>query len=346
MVTHPGRNVGSRWPLGVEAAHPGDHLASDAGRHPLRHSPAPRRFALILFTKVPLAGFAKTRLGERLGHRTAAALAAALTRSCLAQAHAWLERVRRDEFVEAQVWIFYAVPPASSTSLPEAEAWLDGQVRQPYPDMRVHRQWSPGDAWEADSPSPPDTSPVSLSARLIHAFQRVARQQPPPDYLLVMGSDCPALTAAHLHAATALFTQSPAPDAVLGPALDGGYYLLGVRQPHGDAARWSRTLRAAFGPHQQFSSADVFTRTLASLQHAGLAVQVLPHVLPDVDEVRDLVHLPRSLLESLGVHREKGDESEAKAAPQERGGSASLMPWGVYGRSRSSNQRSPNNGSG
>eukprot|EP00166_Cyanidium_caldarium_P003659 ctg_3546.g603 len=269
----------------MEAAQPGDPLASDAGRRPLPRSSAPRRFALILFTKVPLAGFAKTRLGERLGHGTAAALAAALTRSCLAQAQAWWERMRRDESVDAQVWVFYAVPSASWTSLTEAEVWLDGQVRQPYPDMRVHRQWSPGDVWEADSPPPPDTSPVSLGARLIHAFQRVARQQPPPDYLLVMGSDCPALTAAHLHAAAAtFFTQSPSPDAVLGPALDGGYYLLGVRQPHGDAARWSRTLRAAFGPHQQFSSADVFTRTLASLRHADLAVQVLPHVLPDVDE--------------------------------------------------------------
>nr|VFJ51644.1 MAG: hypothetical protein BECKDK2373B_GA0170837_10342 [Candidatus Kentron sp. DK] len=47
---------------------------------------------------------------------------------------------------------------------------------------------------------------------------------------ILIGADCPSLTAWDLReAALALEADQ---DAVLGPALDGGYYLLGLRQTH------------------------------------------------------------------------------------------------------------------
>ena len=60
-----------------------------------------------------------------------------------------------------------------------------------------------------------------LGARMLAAFgERPA---------LVIGSDCPALTSAHLReAAAALVTH----DVVLIPAEDGGYVLIGARAPH------------------------------------------------------------------------------------------------------------------
>lgn len=46
---------------------------------------------------------------------------------------------------------------------------------------------------------------------------------------LVIGTDCPALTAEHLRAAAAALESS---DVVLIPAEDGGYVLIGVRAVH------------------------------------------------------------------------------------------------------------------
>ncbi|MSU50142.1 MAG: glycosyltransferase [Opitutus sp.] len=61
-----------------------------------------------------------------------------------------------------------------------------------------------------------------LSDAVAGAFGRGA------DSVLVVGGDCPDLNEAGLReAATALQTS----DAVLGPALDGGYYLIGLHRP-------------------------------------------------------------------------------------------------------------------
>lgn len=45
---------------------------------------------------------------------------------------------------------------------------------------------------------------------------------------LLIGSDCPALTPGYLHAAAAALENGA--EAVLGPAEDGGYVLIGARQ--------------------------------------------------------------------------------------------------------------------
>lgn len=46
---------------------------------------------------------------------------------------------------------------------------------------------------------------------------------------LLIGSDCPAFTPAHLRAAAAVLDEA---DVVLTPAEDGGYVLIGARTPH------------------------------------------------------------------------------------------------------------------
>ncbi|ODA70554.1 TIGR04282 family arsenosugar biosynthesis glycosyltransferase [Streptomyces sp. AVP053U2] len=62
-----------------------------------------------------------------------------------------------------------------------------------------------------------------LAAAVTDAFTDGARP------LLVIGTDAPTLTAGHL---TAAFTTLEDNDVALGPALDGGYYLIGLRAPH------------------------------------------------------------------------------------------------------------------
>ncbi len=59
---------------------------------------------------------------------------------------------------------------------------------------------------------------------------------------VVIGSDIPDVTSAHVQAAFAALGQAP---TVLGPARDGGYWLIGARHPLGlargvlDGVRWS-----------------------------------------------------------------------------------------------------------
>jgi len=89
----------------------------------------------------------------------------------------------------------------------------------------------------------------------------------------IIGTDCPGLHADHLAQAFALLE---AHDVVLGPAADGGYYLLGLRQP-----------QPALFRHQQWSTASVLADTLAAAARLGLRVALLPE-LHDVDNAADL----------------------------------------------------------
>ena len=66
---------------------------------------------------------------------------------------------------------------------------------------------------------------TDLGARMLDAFEQLCRRGP----TLVIGTDCPALTSADLRAAAEALTQSD--DAVLKPAEDGGYVLIGLRYP-------------------------------------------------------------------------------------------------------------------
>jgi uncharacterized protein len=74
--------------------------------------------------------------------------------------------------------------------------------------------------------------------------QRMARvfRTLPPGPTVIIGSDVPAITPAHLAAA---FRALGGNEAVFGPALDGGYWLVGLRRrprlPHGlfERVRWS-----------------------------------------------------------------------------------------------------------
>ncbi len=87
-----------------------------------------------------------------------------------------------------------------------------------------------------------------LGERMAGAFAAMLGRA---DAALIVGSDVPTLPLRCLHAAAAHLRRG---DAVLGPASDGGYYLIGAREvPSFEAVRWStchaladteRTLRA------------------------------------------------------------------------------------------------------
>ncbi len=70
-----------------------------------------------------------------------------------------------------------------------------------------------------------DQSGTGLGERMHHAAGLALKAS---DAVLLMGADCPLLSGVHL--AQALQWLMDGEDAVLGPAEDGGYVLLGLRQ--------------------------------------------------------------------------------------------------------------------
>ncbi len=109
-----------------------------------------------------------------------------------------------------------------------------------------------------------------LGSRLCDAFERECDQH---DHVFAIGADCPTLTPAILRqAAAALQTH----DVVLGPAEDGGYYLIGLKQP-----------QPSLFEDIAWGESSVCRDTEVAAARVGLRVAKLP-VLSDVDRPEDL----------------------------------------------------------
>lgn len=92
---------------------------------------------------------------------------------------------------------------------------------------------------------------------------------------VLIGTDIPDLSPSLLHEA---FGSLETHDTVIGPACDGGYYLIGFR---------SGCLPPdVFGP-LPWGSSRVFQRTMGILNDKGLRVHRLPE-WPDIDDYDDL----------------------------------------------------------
>ncbi|MHB1556396.1 MAG: TIGR04283 family arsenosugar biosynthesis glycosyltransferase [Isosphaeraceae bacterium] len=89
----------------------------------------------------------------------------------------------------------------------------------------------------------------------------------------IIGTDCPALTATILSEA---FDSLGDHDLVLGPATDGGYYLIGLRRPAPELFEG-----------MPWGTSSVLFETLARAERLGLTVHQLA-ALDDVDEPDDL----------------------------------------------------------
>jgi uncharacterized protein len=94
---------------------------------------------------------------------------------------------------------------------------------------------------------------------------------------LVIGTDCPALTSDHLRAAAEVLRGGA--DAVIIPAEDGGYALIGMRAP----------VRALFSD-MHWSAPSVMDDTRRRLRDLGLTWQE-PVTLWDLDLPEDLPRL-------------------------------------------------------
>lgn len=103
---------------------------------------------------------------------------------------------------------------------------------------------------------------------------------------VVIGSDCPGVTPAHLSDALAGL-ESGSDDVVIGPAEDGGYWLLGIN------ARFADRLSVLFDGID-WGSTRVFRQTSGAAEAVGATVGLLP-VLSDIDRAMDLPLLDEAI---------------------------------------------------
>ena len=196
---------------------------------------------LLIFAREPVLGRVKTRLAAGIG----AEAALAVYRELLARTAAAVAAAQ----VPATVWL--AEAPADG-----AAAAVSAALPRP--------EW-PGLPWRVQPPA------ESLGTRMAHAFGAAFGSG--AGRVVIIGTDCPGLSAALL---TRAFDQLLTHEIVLGPAEDGGYYLLGMNK-----------LEAEFFENKSWSTATVLPDTLADAARLGRRVALLP-ALPDVDSALDL----------------------------------------------------------
>jgi len=146
---------------------------------------------LILFTRYPEPGRTKTRLIPALGPEAAADLHRRMTEHTL-----------------RRIGSFLATHPVSF------------QVRYEGGKEELMRQWL-GDEIRMVEQGEGDLG-RRMDFAFFESFQEGMRR------VVVIGTDCPGIRPFHLMRA---FRSLEEKDGVIGPAKDGGYYLIGLRQP-------------------------------------------------------------------------------------------------------------------
>lgn len=205
-------------------------------RSSLIDSNMPHPDRLIVFTRYPEAGRNKTRLIPVLGAAGAAQLHERMTRLTLE----WAERLSTAQPVDVQIQFTGAEESAMAERFGSQFAYVpqcDGDLGQ-----RLER--AVGECFE-------------------NGCQRV----------VVVGTDCPTLSELIVRQA---YDHLRDHDVVIGPAADGGYYLIGL----------SKHVSSLFRDIA-WSTDQVLEQTLAAAIQFGLSIALLP-TLEDVDRPEDL----------------------------------------------------------
>ena len=111
-----------------------------------------------------------------------------------------------------------------------------------------------------------------LGERMMNAFKKVFDLG--CKKVCIIGSDCYELQTEILNEA---FEKLGTTDVVIGPASDGGYYLLGMKQIHNDLFTG-----------KDWGTSSVFDDTMDTITKAGLSFAELA-VLNDIDTIEDLL---------------------------------------------------------
>jgi rSAM/selenodomain-associated transferase 1 len=191
-----------------------------------------------VFFRYPEAGKAKTRLIPELGVEGAASLARELAERTLDV----VEVFAAEEGMDISIWY---------TGCDESRA----RDIAPGNDFAYHQQTG-----------------ADLGIRMNAAFEATFAEG--YDQVALIGTDCPELDESIIHEA---FDALADADVAIGPATDGGYYLIALRAP-----------APGLFNEVPWGSADVLDATVRAAEDLGLTAEYLS-VLWDVDRPEDLI---------------------------------------------------------
>ncbi|MFW8601197.1 TIGR04282 family arsenosugar biosynthesis glycosyltransferase [Desulfobacterota bacterium M19] len=194
--------------------------------------------AIIIFIRSPVPGLVKTRLIPALGAQGAADCQRRMSEQTVRR----VRELKRYRTIDIQ--IHYT---GGKTEM--MAAWLGD-------DLNYHPQRG-------------NDIGCRMTAAFQQAFAAGSRR------IILVGSDCPALTAAILHSALNKLKRL---DLVLGPAMDGGYYLIGLNRP-------CPTLFTEIS----WGTSKVFAETLKKAEEQSLSIGHTD-TLYDIDRPEDLRH--------------------------------------------------------
>ncbi|GGA48188.1 TIGR04282 family arsenosugar biosynthesis glycosyltransferase [Okeania sp. KiyG1] len=194
---------------------------------------------LIIFTRYPEPGKTKTRLIPALGPEGAANLQCQMTETTVKKANKLLNLIS-----------------------------LSVEVRFVGGDLQLMKNWLGSDLKYQEQ------GMGDLGERMARAFQSAFNQG--MKSAIIIGIDCPSLTPEIILQAFTKLTQS---DVIIGPATDGGYYLIGLRK-----------ITPELFQGINWGTSEVLSKTVAIAQNLKLVIDYLPK-LSDVDRPEDLENL-------------------------------------------------------
>lgn len=205
---------------------------------------------LVMMAKHPQPGLVKTRLASAIGDQAAAAVARTMIDHLLA------------ELGECGDHRIVAASPADAID----------PMRLSFPAKTADR-WEWRDQGEGD-----------LGARMERQFCAAmsddGHPSGPADSVVMIGSDTPTVSAADIEE---VFEYLETHHMVIGPAVDGGYWLIGFSGP------WSDLYQSLFRD-MTWSDSNVLEESIRRAEWAGLSIACLED-REDVDTIETLERL-------------------------------------------------------
>ncbi len=194
---------------------------------------------IIVFCKAPIPGECKTRLAQHYGHKGAAKIARELL-------NLTVDKIMRD--IDTSTELELCCTP--TTAHP---AFLSLKNQYLHQSLLFSVQSNGG-----------------LGERMFWAAKRALKYR---SYVIILGTDCPAMTSRYIH--DALTQLKAGSEVVIGPALDGGYILLGLQ-----------TADIRLFQNVDWGSSRVLQQTLRDCQRLNITPEILSG-LNDIDYAAD-----------------------------------------------------------
>ncbi len=236
-------------------------------RRPPDASSSMPRAALMVFAKAPIPGQVKTRLCPPLTQDEAATVHGSFVLDTLERTKAAVARLK----LHADRYL--ACAPSS--------AHVFFKIMQERQHVSLLDQEGP-----------------DLGARMHRAFETLFDRG--YQRVVVVGTDVPSLPLEYYEQAFALLEQH---DVVLGPAMDGGYYMIGLKQA-----------APALFQDVPWSTARVLAITCEKAKGLGLVIGFLPE-WRDIDTIEDLrLLIEASLLDAKKPKQEQSFSNRTAGA--------------------------------